>query len=268
MHILMILAVVFFAAIFIVIRLFSALKQEQSFSEKISVVPVNSIHQNSSSNVLSQEDLLNGFSQQAPTLEINKLKKEVDSLQEKKDEEEKKLLDIIEQLKQENALLQQENKDLKESAPTKIEDEEIFHLRAEISALRSEVSQSHEERDRAIQDKEFLKADFDRKINEAKESLLLAEQEYAKKIASLQEGETNNVFSEDSDDASRISLLEEEKARLIEKNEFLQQELTKSKIQISGLQRICDNLQKQNKKEEDFKEPEIVPEGLKLRGLS
>lgn len=260
MAILVILCIVFVASLVIAIRLFSALKKDPLVLAS-SIVPVENIHNISLSHQASSETHF---------AEMQKLQQDFNDFRVKKEEDEKHLLSMVDQLKQENHLLLQtkENAPLSESEP--ILNEETLHLRAEVSALRGEVQASHQERDQAIQDKEALKNDFDRKIQEAQHSLLSAEDTYKEKILLLQnqidQQATMLQNQNATQDSSAALVIEEEKTALMAKNEALQQELTKSRVQISGLQRMCENLQTQVQQEHS-QETVVNPEGLKLRGF-
>lgn len=260
MAILVILCIVFLAGLVIAMRLFSALKKDPLVLAS-SIVPVDNIHNVSFSHHASSEE---------HSAEIQKLQQDFDAFRLKKEGEEKHLLSMLDQLKQQNDLLQQEKEKADSSDIAPIQNEDTLHLRAEVSALRGEVQASHQERDQAIQEKEALKNDFDRKIQEAQHSLLSAEETYKEKILLLQnqiDQQATMVQDQNAQqDSSAVSMTEEEKITLMAKNEALQQELTKSRVQISGLQRMCENLQKQVQQEHS-QETDINPEGLKLRGF-
>ncbi len=191
--------------------------------------------------------------------QIFQLKEDVKLTREKAVEQARNALDVINKLRESNDRISAENEQLKAYKPQSDEGE-TSHLKAENAALKIEISRHEEERSRLLQDKESLRSDFDRKIQQASESVSSAEIEYKKSLAVLSEDiallrraneelmsvhaaplkETDNV----GEVRARISLLETDNARLKEKNEFLQYELTKIKAQSAGLQRVCDNFRK------------------------
>ncbi len=196
--------------------------------------------------------------------QIFQLKEDVRLTREKAVEQARNALDVISKLRESNDRISAENEQLKAYKPQSDEGE-VSHLKAENAALKIEISRHEEERSKLLQDKESLRSDFDRKIQQASESVSFAEIEYKKSLSVLSEDiaslrhvneelravqgaplkEADNV----GEVRARISLLETDNARLKEKNEFLQYELTKIKAQSAGLQRVCDNFRK---KEEEL----------------
>jgi hypothetical protein len=192
--------------------------------------------------------------------QVFQLKEEVKQTREKAVEQARNALDVISKLRESNDRVSAENEQLKAHKP-QLGEGETSHLKAENAALKSEISRYEEERSKLLQDKELLRSDFDRKIQQAGESVSSAEIEYKKSLSALFEDieslrrvneelkasrnitpvkENENV----ADVRAKISFLETDNARLKEKNEFLQYELTKIKAQSAGLQRVCDNFRK------------------------
>lgn len=204
--------------------------------------------------------------------QIFQLKEDAKQIREKTVEQAKNALDVINKLRESSDRISAENEQLKTQQRSLPDEDGAAHFKAEMAALKSEIfslkseiSRRDEEKVMFLQEKEAFRADVNRKIQQANESVSAVEIEYKKNLAVLAEDVTalrreNEALLSASDPSSRetepvsevrskMVFLETDNARLKEKNEFLQYELVKVKAQSAGLQRICDNLRK---KEEDL----------------
>jgi len=191
--------------------------------------------------------------------QICQLKEEVKLIREKAVGQAKNALDVINKLRESSDRISAENEQLSKQKPSLNNDEES-HLKAENAALKSEISRHHEEKTLLLKEKEALKAVIDRGVLQTADDVSSAESDYKKKLAVLSDeisslhrvNEEMKISIEASlvekenvgESRARIVLLETDNARLKEKNEFLQYELTKAKAQSAGLQRVCDNFRK------------------------
>ena len=230
-----------------------SLLQEKPLIEPLKKVVVAAQDESALVNVLT-EDQKTLYENQ-----IFQLKEEVKLIREKAVDQARNALEVINKMRESNDRISAENEQLKGNKPL-FNADEVSHLKAENAALKNEISRDDEERLKSFQEKEALRFDFDRKMQQANESVLAAENDYKKKLAVLVEDNsslrrvndelkaaTDGVLREKDNTGearSRIALLEADNARLKEKNEFFQYELTKVKAQSMGLQRVCDNLRK------------------------
>lgn len=166
--------------------------------------------------------------------QIFQLKEEVRTTREKSVEQAKNALDVINKLRESNDRISAENEQLK-MKKWQADQDETDHLKAENAALRDEVVH--------------------------RDALLLEEVAGLRRVNEELKSANDIYMSEKEsvgDVRSRMVFLETDNARLREKNEFLQYELTKVKAQSAGLQRVCDNFRKRIEEERFCKEEDLT----------
>jgi hypothetical protein len=174
-----------------------------------------------------------------------------------------KAMEEAARLKLENEAAQQELRRLQQEAAGKVSEESLMHLKAENAALKDQLDIEKKSMAALLTETGAVRAELKAQVIESEEKVARLLQEHRKQLdeAQTHSAAVSPVFVSDAVTSLKedMNCLNEERASLLsrvdeaerllreehEKNEFLQYELTKSRAESAGIERICENARRQ-----------------------
>ena len=281
----LVLAGIVLAAVAVTGRMFFVFKQEALLEQEKSAAPVRSLSSLMPAGAGEAVAVGSGAGLPPPFLPavdqeaVRLLKEEIASVQNKAAEEARHAIDAMADLRQENDLLREE-KARQEQARLEHEAELSGHLKAENAAFKEQVDASRQELSRVMAEAEAMRSELETRLTRVQESAVQQGQERMdslrqeiellrrdnEALKASQAVQSENISAHSFLNAEAVEALKEDletmrqgraalEARVEElegvihasgeQGKFLQYELVKSRAQVSGMERACENARHQ-----------------------